>query len=130
MEIITIPLYWTIMKTPIEAYEFTLQKIEDLQEEHPEIDVKIVPSKSRNNAELREKYIQHQRIPTEKWVHVTFRFPNDNYWYILAELRNYLGQCGISFDTGGMKGYRDWELDWSFRYTGEDNLTGGMQQMK
>ena len=28
---------------------------------------------------------------------------------------------GITFDTGGSKGLRDWELDWSFKYTGEEN---------
>jgi len=29
--------------------------------------------------------------------------------------------CGITFDTGGWKKYRSWQLDWSFEYTGKEN---------
>ncbi len=29
--------------------------------------------------------------------------------------------CGITFDLGGWHGFRDWELDWSFRYTGKED---------
>jgi len=37
-----------------------------------------------------------------------------------CELQHELYHMGIDFDTGAGFGFRDWELDWSFRYKGLD----------
>ena len=53
----------------------------------------------------------------EKWCNISFLCTTDIQCKKLSEAANYLGMAGISFDTGGSKGIRDWETDWSFRYT-------------
>jgi len=106
------------MKT-IEAYEFTLKKIEELLSTGIEITKR--KSKSINDQEVINKYSGSERIPPEKWLHISFKI-NDKFQSIkIHEAANYLGMCGIRFDTGGCSNCRDWELDWSFRYTGKED---------
>src|SRR4030042_173796 len=102
------------MNTPIEAFEFTITKVWELKESG--IDVKIKIQRSKN------KWDKKCGIPPEKWVCVTFKIKNKCQSEKILEVANYLLLCGISFDSGGCKKYRDWELDWSFRYkNGEEN---------
>jgi hypothetical protein len=107
--------------TPIDAYHLTLSKILELKENG--INVEIIPTKSRIDKKLIERFNQPERIPPEKWVSVSFKIKNHMDAVKIHEMANYLGMCGIRFDTGGCLNCRDWELDWSFKYVkGEDNL--------
>ena len=105
--------------TPIEAYELTLSKIGELKQEG--IKVKITPSRSREDEEIVKEFDGHfQRIPADKWLHVSFESLTIEQANIVNGISTELGTMGIRFDTGGFGTERDWELDWSFKFTGED----------
>lgn len=104
--------------TPIQAYELTLEKIGELKGEG--IKAKIRPSSLRNDKKLVADLNDKENIPPSKWVNVTFMSLTQKQTERLTELAN-LGLCGIRFDTGGWQGERDWELDWSFKYTGKED---------
>lgn len=105
---------------PIEAFYFTMQKVNELKENGIAVNVK--PTKSKTNKELVKKYNKPDRIPVENWVNVSFKIENEEQVLKIYEAANYLGLCGIRFDTGGCSNCRDWELDWSFSYNeGEEN---------
>ncbi len=104
------------MKTPIEAFEFTLTKVWELKESG--IGVTIEPQKK-----LDTDWDKEIGLPPEKWVCVTFKIKNKEQAEKILEVANYLLLAGITFDSGGCKECRDWELDWSFRFKkGEENF--------
>lgn len=106
--------------TPIQAYELTLKKIEELKKSG--IKVSIRPSESQNDFHIINQCASDpERIPPIKWVHVGLTYKDQGQLIKISDMADYLGLCGIYFDTGGWTGYRDWELDWSFRYTGKEN---------
>jgi len=105
--------------TTIGAYELTLDRVRELKEYG--IKVKIRPCDSRDDKELIKEYSQPESIPPEKWVNVSFEISNIGEAMRIHEAANYLGMCGITFDSGGCSDHRDWELDWSFSYTGKED---------
>lgn len=106
--------------TPTDAYYFAMTKVNELKEGGIEITIK--PSKSRNNEDTVKKYNKPNRIPPELWNHISFKILDAGQAQKVMEMGNYLGMCGISYDTGGCAGCRDWEFDWSFSYRkGEEN---------
>ena len=106
--------------TPLEAFELTIEKIKELQKNG--IEIEITPSISREFEDTIRKYKgKPGRIDPEHWVNVAFRTTDKSEMIKINELANYLGLVGVSFDTGGYLGYREWELDWSFKYTGKEN---------
>ena len=105
----------------INAFEFTLTKVWELKESG--IEVIIKPSRSSENKDIAKRYSGTDRVPAEKWLHVTFHIKNGNESKKVLEMAQYLAMCGICFDTGGCSGQRDWELDWSFSYKkGEEDM--------
>lgn len=123
----------------MEAYRHTMGVIDGLAADG--ITVVRRPSRSQNNAEVRDKYGGPDRLPPTHWWHVTFRCDTPEKTQIVFEAKRALGWKGINFDTGGgvgvSYGERDWEIDWSFHLTGvpdgdaeercqivEDMLTG------
>ena len=109
------------METPIEAYDFTLEKVNTLKESG--IKVNITPYKRKDDLELVKKYSQPDRIPSRLWVKVSFKNIDSKQSKLIYRTANYLRLCGIRFDTGGCSSCRDWELDWSFSYQkGEEHL--------
>jgi hypothetical protein len=108
------------MKTPTEAYYFTMEKVFELKDQG--IEISIIPCKSRNNPETVKKFSKPERILPEYWVQVRFKTITPEQNKKVYEMNKYLFMCGIYFDNGGCKGGRDWELDWSFTYhKGEEN---------
>lgn len=105
--------------TVIDAYNFTLEKVLELKGNG--IDVTLTSTGSLFNKVINET--NHSvMIPIEKWVHVTFKIIFKEDALKIRKMADYLGLCGICFDVGGCSGYRDWELDWSFRYNkGDEN---------
>jgi len=102
--------------TPIEAYNLTLEKIEELKKDGVKVQSK--PPKSSTDSNAAEN---PDGIPPKNWIHVSFKNLSEGQILKVHETANYLGMCGIRFDTGGCCDGRDWELDWSFQYTGEED---------
>lgn len=98
--------------TTTEAYDLAMQTVLDLKASG--IKTTIKPSKCRNDADTVAEYNRPGRVAPDKWVNVSFypRATGDS--QRIAEAADKLGQLGIQFDTGGMAGQRDWELDRSF----------------
>lgn len=101
-----------------QAYELALEKVNELIESG--IEVKIEPSKSMDDQKTLDKFNMPENISPDKWVHVTFEISDPMQAIKINEAANYLGLCGMTFDLGGTKTTRDWELDWSFLYIGEE----------
>ena len=100
--------------TTQEAYDFTIDKVNELQKSGIKVETRSCNSK--DNPETIAKYSSPENVAPEFWVHISFKTDNKPHLDQIHEAVNYLGMCGISFDTGGCCGQRDWELDWSFRY--------------
>ena len=100
-----------------EAYDFVLKEIDELKESG--INIVAKSSISRNNKQIIKRCSGPENIPPDAWVHITFLNLDEGQAMRVHEAANYLGMCGIYFDTGGCSDYRDWELDWSFKYTGK-----------
>ena len=95
----------------LEAYELTLQKVEELKTQG--IEVRIKPT----NSQTVEK---ENRLPKDKWINVKFFEVAGEELDKVFKAGEELLEQGISFDTGygfGPGGGRDWELDWSFHIT-------------
>ena len=101
--------------TTIDAYYFTMNKVNELKEGGIEISIK--PSRNINDKDTIEKYKDHDGIPLKLWTYVTFKVTDTTQVQKIIEMTNYLGMCGITFDISGEIGERDWEIDWSFKYT-------------
>lgn len=108
--------------TITEAHQFTMDKVIEL--ENAGIKVNIKPSRGREIESTVKKYGDNPEcVPINLWYHVTFVAENEAEKMKVHNAVNYLGMCGITFDTGGCCNQRDWELDWSFRYEkGEEDM--------
>jgi hypothetical protein len=102
--------------TTDEAYQRTMDAVLDLKSSG--IEVNIVPSGAREREEMVQKYSGPERVSSDKWVHVHFVGVDKEQSQRIHDAAMLLSRDGISFDTGGGCGGRDWELDWSFSYTG------------
>lgn len=98
--------------TKTEAYELTLEKIAELKKAGVSVTTRSPHLLKGGTAD---------DLPHEKWLHITFDVTDVAHLMKVNEAANYLGMCGIGFDTGGWQDYRDWELDWSFNYTGKED---------
>ncbi len=106
------------MKTNIEkAYDRTMKVIANIKEQGIGTEI-VVPRRVKENKchDTVERYHPPERLPIEKWRHVTLipktKEQSDFIYKQVKKLRKF----GIGFDTGGgCDGNRDWEIDWSFR---------------
>lgn len=105
--------------TTIEAYDLAIKKVNELKKNG--IDFTIRPSKLQNDKKTIKEFNTPERISPERWVHITFKVLNKCQALEIHEAANYLGMCGITFDVGGTTDTRNWEFDWSFRYTGKED---------
>ena len=106
--------------TALEAYELTLEKIDELKNDGIKVSFKNYPKDLINN-EILNEYNDKEHIPHQYWKDVTFKNVDEIEIEKISETLNYLSLCGISFDLYGCCGERTWQLDWSFRYTGKIN---------
>lgn len=100
-----------------EAHDAALNAVIQLAREG--IEVRIKPSNGRNISSTVEKYGNREdRVTPDKWFNVTFTVDTPDTANAVRD--KYISLCkkGITFDTGGCFGYRDWELDWSLEYVG------------
>lgn len=100
--------------TTEEALAFTLNKVDELKE----LGIKVInkPCLSKDNPKTIKKYSNPENTKPNTWIHISFRTTDGKHLMAIHEAVNYLGMCGITFDTGGCNGQRDWALDWSFSY--------------
>lgn len=91
----------------LEAYQRTLDAVNDLREAG--VIVKIRASKSPKKQE------DEDPLPRGKWVIIEFFLKNHEEAHTIRKKANELGWAGITFDTSGHLGQRQWEIDWSFR---------------
>ena len=92
--------------TILEAFDLTMEKVEEIRERGIEVTIK--------SRDAEEKI-----LPV--YNDIIFKTPSNLDSDIVNEAANYLGMCGITFDTSGCKGYREWQIDWSFGYTGTED---------
>ncbi len=102
--------------TTDEAFQKALDAVQELIEEGIKVD--ITPVGSTASPPLIDKYKGPERIPSHKWINVNFSITSDNQAELIHQKCLELHKQGITFDSGGGMLHRDWELDWSFRYTG------------
>ncbi len=76
------------------------------------IEVRIKPPYSSTDEKVVEKY--KDGLPADRWVNVSFRVKDRTELGRVFDAGDRLRKTGIYFETGGCKGRRDWELDWSF----------------
>lgn len=113
--------------TTQEALLFTLSKVDELRELGIEVINK--PYSFKDNPETIVNYNKPENIKHNLWIQISFKTKNKIHFEKIREAMHYLRICGITFDTGGCNGQRDWELDWSFSYNpGEDNPERGFAQ--
>lgn len=98
--------------TITEAYRFTIEKIEELKAKGISVVFKD-----------RQKESDHPdgQLPSGLWKHIQFVNVARTQAQEIFKMVKYLNLCGIRFDIGGESGKIDWELDWSFKYTGKDD---------
>ena len=90
------------------AYKLTIEKVDELEGQG------IKTSRRFSAGKHNEKISGN--IPRELWQIITFKFATKKKAKLISDALNYLGLIGISFDTSGCCGERDWSLDWSFEY--------------
>jgi hypothetical protein len=98
--------------TPDEGYALTMSLIEEIKAAGCR--VASYPARSRLDADCVAKYSGPDRVEAAKWIKVVFMPTSPHQIQMIREAAEKLAWNGITFDTGGGCGQRDWELDWSF----------------
>lgn len=112
------------MKTQVEkAYDYAMREVEKLREFGIKVQITIPKRvKKGNYRDTVEKYHPPERLSVDKWRHVTL-FPTKEQVDLVHDAVCKLFKKKITFDTGGgCDGGRDWEMDWSFKYTKEKDV--------
>ena len=100
------------------AYYYVMEVIEELKKSGVKVEM-VIPRRVREGKyhDTVKKYHPPERLPVDKWRHVEL-FPTKEQVELVHDAVTKLFEFGITFDTGGgCEGGRDWEMDWSFKYT-------------
>lgn len=108
------------------AYKHTMNVIDSLQKggietliQQPRV---IRESETPEELDVVKEYNNPDRIHYSDWRNVQFKVKSQLEAKKVSFARRYLGINGCSFDTGAGCGSMDWEIDWSFKFTGvEEN---------
>ena len=101
----------------IEAFYFAISKVNELKKQGIKVEITLYRKVDEiEEKELRDKYSKPENIPFENWCNINFSKITKEQAIEINEMANYLGMCGITFDSGGCIKSRDWEFDWSFSY--------------
>lgn len=96
-----------------EAYELTMQAVEELR--RAGVEVIKEPSRSRpRESTVKKPGANPDGLPTDKWIHIKFKTIEPELVRMIHAKMKALGWKGICFDSSGVAGERDWDLDWSF----------------
>ncbi len=102
-----------------EAFELTLVAVEELKQQGIKVEIKPYPAE-RIDDECVKKYTGSECADFTLWCNVRFYPETEEDAEKIYRKSIELSHQGIGFDTGGTKGIRDWELDWSFSYYPRD----------
>lgn len=112
------------MENVNEAYNHTTGVIESLKKQGIDVLVQqprvIREAENPDELDVVKKYNKPDRIHWSKWRNVQFKVKNQEEAEKVSFARRYLGINGCSFDTGSGYGSMDWEIDWSFTFTGKE----------
>ena len=112
------------MKNVNEAYKHTISVIESIRKQGIDVVVQqpriIRESKVPSELDIVRKYNKPDKLHWSDWRNVEFKVKNQEEVEKVSFARRYLGVNGCSFDTGARCGGMDWEIDWSFTFTGEE----------
>jgi len=113
--------------TPDEALKHTLEFVKELQEQGISVSVVSYNMQEEDKEELLAMYgpggtHSEFRADPSLWCRVCSRTVDAAQADEIRALAINLSRVGVFFDSSGMGGQRDWELDWSFKYKpGEDS---------
>jgi len=112
------------MKNVNEAFEHTMSVIESLKKQGIEVKVQVPriirESDNPDSLDTVKKYNKPDRLDWSDWRNVQFAVKDQEEAGKVSFARRYLGTNGCSFDTGSGCGSMDWEIDWSFSFTGQE----------
>lgn len=104
------------------AYMHTMDVVNSLKKEGIEVLIQEprVIKESTNPGELDvvKKYNRADRLHYTDWRNVQFKVKTKLEAEKVSFARRYLGINGCIFDVGSGCGSTDWEIDWSFNFTG------------
>lgn len=104
------------------AYKHTMYVIESLKKQGIDVLVQqprvIRESENPEELDIVKEYNKTDRLHWSDWRNVQFKVKNQEEAEKVSFSRRYLGINGCSFDTGAGSGSMDWEIDWSFKFTG------------
>jgi hypothetical protein len=104
------------------AYKHTMNVIDSLKRNGVEILIQqprvIRESETPEELDVVKEYNQPDRLHYSDWRNIQFKVNNREEAEKVSFARRYLGINGCSFDTGAGYGSMDWEIDWSFKFTG------------
>ena len=112
--------------TPNEAHDYALELAKELQASGIELEITLWLDKHKSRDEHYKNCVEKygndpKRASINKWCLVRFKTKSQEEVDLIHEKHKALSWMGVSFDSGGMAdgSCRDWELDWSFSYTGK-----------
>ena len=112
------------MKNIKEAYKHTMSVVDSLKKQGIEVEVKIPKIiRESDNPYLLDtvkKYNKSDRLHWSDWRNVEFKVKDQKEAEKVSFARRYLEINGCSFDIGAGCGSMDWEIDWSFNFTGQE----------
>ena len=94
-----------------EAYDFLMNKVNDLKEQGIEISFRD----SIATPDTKEKYNKLNRLPSSEWKTICLGIEEEGDLSKVRDIEHLCNMVGIYFDTGYGGGQREWEIDWSFR---------------
>lgn len=118
--------FFIMIKDVNSAYKHTMNVIDSLQKGGIEILIQqprvIRESEKPEELDIVKKYNIPNRLHYGDWRNVQFKVKTQLEAQKVSFARRYLGANGCCFDTGAGCGSMDWEIDWSFKFTGvEEN---------
>lgn len=112
------------MENVNEAYKHTIGVIDSLKKQGIDVLVQqprvIRQVENPDDLDVVKKYNKPDRLHWSDWRNVQFKVKNQEEAEKVSFARRYLGINGCSFDTGAGCGSMDWEIDWSFTFTGKE----------
>lgn len=93
------------------AYEIAMNKVEELKKSGICVEIKTL------NPNISDSIKKMGELEFDKQRDICFKNLTKKQASKIYEAATYLGALGITFDLGGIDNTRDWEFDWSFKYT-------------
>jgi hypothetical protein len=110
-----------MIKNVKEAYKHTMEVVKSLERQGIEVIIKKrkeAPEDSEGKKITEE--VEPNRIKWSDWRSIEFKVKDEEEASKVSFARSYLGTNGCWFDAGAGFKSINWEIDWSFEFTGEE----------